>query len=83
MIKGRKRHIMVDTCGNLLALCVHTADIQDRDGAVSVFRKLGHEAPKLRHVFADGGAMQSVLNISVMPPFCRLDLFDRAPFPRE
>ena len=54
-IKGRKRHIMVDTCGNLLALCVHTADIQDRDGAVSVFRKLKHEAPKLRHVFADGG----------------------------
>ena len=54
-IKGRKRHIMVDTCGNLLALCVHTADIQDRDGAVSVFRKLGHEAPKPSHVFADGG----------------------------
>ena len=54
-IKGRKRHIMVDTCGNLLALCVHTADIQDRDRAVSVFRKLEHEAPKLRHVFADGG----------------------------
>ena len=26
---------------------------------------------------------ESVLNISVMPPFCRLALFDRAPFPRE
>lgn len=54
-IKGRKRHIMTDTCGNLVAPCIHTADIQDRDGAVSVFQKLGREAPKLRHVFADGG----------------------------
>lgn len=54
-IKGRKRHIMTDTCGNLVALCVHTADIQDRDGAVSVFQKLRREASKLRHVFADGG----------------------------
>ena len=36
-IKGRKRHIMTDTCGNLVALCVHTADIQDRDGAVRSF----------------------------------------------
>ena len=26
---------------------------------------------------------ESVLNISVMPPFCRLALFDRAAFPRE
>ena len=54
-IKGRKRHIMTDTCGNLVALCVHTADIQERDGSVSVFQKLGREALKLRHVFADGG----------------------------
>jgi len=54
-IKGRKRHIMTDSCGNLVALCVHTADIQDRDGAVSVFQKLRREASKLCHVFADGG----------------------------
>ena len=37
-IKGGKRHIMVDTCGKLLARCVHTAEIQDRDGAVNVFQ---------------------------------------------
>ena len=30
----------------------------------------------------NGDVNVSVLNISVMPPFCRLDLFDRAPFPR-
>jgi transposase len=54
-IKGRKRHIITDTCGNLIALCVHPANIQDRDGAPAVFARLRREAPKLRHVFADGG----------------------------
>jgi transposase len=54
-IKGRKRHIMTDTCGHLIALRVHAASIQDRDGAPEVFRQLAREAPKLRHVFADGG----------------------------
>ncbi len=54
-IKGRKRHIMTDTCGNLLALRIHAANIQDRDGAPEVFDLLKYEAPKLRHVFADGG----------------------------
>lgn len=54
-IKGRKRHIITDTCGNLIACEVHTANIQDRDGAPRVFARLRREAPKLRHMFADGG----------------------------
>ena len=54
-IKGRKRHIITDTCGNLIACEVHTANIQDRDGAPGVFARLRREAPKLRHVFAHGG----------------------------
>ena len=54
-IKGRKHHIMTDTSGHLIALRVHSASIQDRDGAPEVFRQLAREAPKLRHVFADGG----------------------------
>lgn len=32
-VKGRKRHILVDTLGHLWKVVVHTADIQDRDGA--------------------------------------------------
>lgn len=32
-IKGRKRHILVDTLGLLLSIAVHSASIQDRDGA--------------------------------------------------
>ena len=54
-IKGRKRHIVTDTQGNLVGLVVHTADIQDRDGAVDVLASIRTLCPWLRHVFADGG----------------------------
>lgn len=39
-IKGRKRHILVDTTGLLLKVVVHAADIQDRDGAKLVLEKV-------------------------------------------
>src|SRR5271167_3699388 len=54
-IKGRKRHIVVDTLGHLVGLQVHAADIQDRDGAVGVFASIRYLYPWLRHIFADGG----------------------------
>jgi transposase len=54
-IKGRKRHIVTDTEGNLVGLQVHAADIQDRDGAVDVLSSIRALYPWLRHVFADGG----------------------------
>src|SRR5665213_1675413 len=54
-IKGRKRHIVVDTLGNLVGLQVHAADVQDRDGAVGVFASIRYLYPWLRHIFADGG----------------------------
>src|SRR5450432_1273564 len=53
-IKGRKRHIVTDTEGHLVGLQVHAADIQDRDGAISVLASIRHLYPWLRHVFADG-----------------------------
>jgi putative transposase len=52
-VKGRKRHIVTDTAGSLLALLVHAANIQDNHGAVPLLRALGQQFPKLRHVFAD------------------------------
>lgn len=39
-IKGRKRHILTDTDGNLLHGVIHTADTQDRDGAPLVLREI-------------------------------------------
>lgn len=54
-INGRKRHILTDTLGLLVAVVVHTADIQDRDGAPGVLTAIRASFPWLRHVFADGG----------------------------
>lgn len=54
-VKGRKRHILTDTCGFLIFILVHAADIQDRDGAVDVLAGIRTRFPWLRHVFADGG----------------------------
>lgn len=52
-VKGRKRHIVTDTEGSLLAVLVHTANIQDNHGAVPLLRSVRRSFPKLRHVFAD------------------------------
>lgn len=54
-VKGRKRHIVTDTDGNLVAALVHRADIQDRDGAPNLLADLRTRYPWLRHIFADGG----------------------------
>ncbi|AXU20928.1 IS5/IS1182 family transposase (plasmid) [Novosphingobium sp. THN1] len=54
-VNGRKRHILTDTCGFLIFILVHAADIQDRDGAVDVLAAVRTRFPWLRHVFADGG----------------------------
>jgi transposase len=54
-IRGRKRHILSDTCGFLVYILVHAADIQGRDGAVDVLKVVRFRFPWLRHVFADGG----------------------------
>jgi putative transposase len=54
-VVGRKRHIVVDTLGLLLYVLVHSASLQDRDGARLVLEKLKSLFPTLKVVFADGG----------------------------
>ncbi len=55
-IKGRKRHLLVDTEGLVLIATVHTADIMDRDGVKLLLREtIPTEFPRLRHIWLDGG----------------------------
>ena len=54
-MKGRKRHILVDTLGLILAVVVHAADIQDRDGGRRVLERMGPRFHRLRRIWADGG----------------------------
>jgi len=60
-IKGRKRHIAVDTQGNLLTAIVHSAGIQDRIGARAVFIRLFRRFDTLTKVFADGGYTSTLI----------------------
>lgn len=54
-MNGRKRHILTDTLGLLLAVVVHAADIQDRDGAKLVLKRAKVWFLKLKIIWADGG----------------------------
>jgi transposase len=54
-IKAGKRHIVTDRVGVPVGLGVHSAAIQDRDGAPNVLETVAKRYPMLRHVFADGG----------------------------
>jgi putative transposase len=54
-IKGVKRHVVVDTLGLLVAVVVHTAALQDRDGAKLVLAKMQGRCPRLALLWADGG----------------------------
>ncbi len=79
-VKGRKRHILVDTVGHLLKVIVHTADIQDRDGAKLLLLSLPLMLRlRLLKIWADGGyrgaligwcwqELKTVLEIVSPPP---------------
>ena len=59
-MNGRKRHVVVDTLGLVLAVVVHSAGVQDRDGARAVLgvlamHKLCGLLPRLKLIWADGG----------------------------
>jgi Transposase DDE domain len=53
LIKGKKRHILVDTLGLLLHAIVHAADVQDRDGGLLLLATLFGKFPILEKLFAD------------------------------
>ena len=53
LIKGKKRHVLVDTLGLVLHTLVTSADVQDRDGGVVLLSTLFGQFPFLRKLFAD------------------------------
>ncbi len=54
-MNGRKRHILVDTMGLLLAVVVHAANIQERDGARYLLTYIADWLPRVHTIVADGG----------------------------
>jgi len=54
-VNGRKRHLLVDTIGLLLAVVVTAASVSDPAGARLLFQRLGGGCKKLRRIWVDGG----------------------------
>lgn len=60
-MKGRKRHLLVDTQGLVLKVLVHAADIPDRDGgrllldALQTPQPVAERFPRLHHLWVDVG----------------------------
>jgi putative transposase len=52
-VQGRKRHVVVDTAGHLLAVLVLAADVADRDGAVLLLALYAARYPALRLLWGD------------------------------
>src|SRR6266436_1749175 len=73
-IKGKKRHILVDTQGLLLHALVHSADIQDRDGGVLVMATLFGLHPFLLKLYADGGYQGPIFQSAVRKILRQIDV---------
>jgi transposase len=54
-VKGRKRNLVVDTLGLLLAVTVTAASVQDRDAAHAVVAAAKEKYPSMQTLFVDGG----------------------------
>ncbi|OZM69864.1 IS5/IS1182 family transposase, partial [Amycolatopsis antarctica] len=59
-VRGRKRHLLVDTCGLVLRAMVHSASVQDRAGAKRVLTGIRDLFPLIGLVWVDGGYVNAV-----------------------
>jgi transposase len=77
-IKGRKIHPLVDGEGLPLRVIVHSAAIQDRDGARLVLDKIRESFPGLELVWADGGYnAHQVQAVTAANPGLRIEIVKR------
>jgi putative transposase len=55
-VKGTKRQVLTDSLGLMLAVAVHPANVQDRDGAAQVVNKRTRRRfPFIEVIYADAG----------------------------
>jgi transposase len=73
-IKGKKRHILVDTQGLLMHAIVHAADIQDRDGGAFVMATMFGMYPFLMKLYADGGYQGPLFRRAMAKIIARLNV---------
>ena len=78
-VKGRKIHALVDTEGLPMRIVVHSAAIQDRDGAGLVLDKIRRRFPWLELIWADGGYNARQVEAAVAKvPVLRMEIVKRS-----
>jgi transposase len=78
-VKGRKVHALVDTQGLPLRVVVHSAGIQDRDGAALVLEGIGQRFNWLELIWADGGYNAHQVQTAVAKqPTLRVEIVKRS-----
>ena len=78
-MKGRKLHALVDVLGLPLRVIVHSAGIQDRDGAALVLDRVRQRFPWLQLVWADGGYNARQVNeAAARQPGLRVEIVKRS-----
>jgi putative transposase len=78
-VKGRKIHALVGTEGLPMRVVVHSAAIQDRDGAELVLDKIRRRFPWLRLIWADGGYnARQVEAVVAKVPLLRMQIVKRS-----
>ena len=55
LVKGHKRHILVDTLGLLLTVMVTAANLAEKVGAKAILESINGKFPRLTKIFSDGG----------------------------
>jgi len=78
-VKGKKRHILVDTLGLMLALHVHPANVQDRHGALPLLQGIADRFPTILCLVADAAyaGAQTERDITALGPW-RLEIAKRS-----
>jgi transposase len=80
LIKGKKRHVLVDMQGLLLKALVTRADVQDRDGGVALISTLFGLFPFLEKLFADSAYQGPVFKkaLASILPYVKTEIVKRS-----
>ena len=76
-VKGRKRHIVVDTMGNLLDVVVHAANLHDTNSGILVARKVMAQYPTIKAFSADAGYRKSFEKMMSEEFQCPVDISEK------
>src|SRR3984885_7874843 len=80
LIKGKKRHLLVDTLGLLLHAVVNAADVQDRDGGLLLLATLFGKFPFLQKLFADSAYQGPIFadGLAEILPYLKTEIIKRS-----